>query len=1208
MKKSLFFAGLAFAALSLAGCNKETDVPDLDGRPVDIILATPDTRTVNDGMSTKWVDGDPLNVFYAPAGTETYSANKKFTISDAENNVASGTVSLTAESNDWYLLYAYASQISTPANTSGGYSYIGCRSDGSQQQTGYDNMAHLAGCSASSGFPLYGIAKNVPADGALEVTMKHVASAIAVKVKNDTEAPITITKVEFTAPEVIVGSFYVNFTQDPVILTPHATFTSKTASLTVKDAPALDAGATATFYMGIKPFTAASGSKLTLRITANEGAVEKEVTLGSAVDFTAGSIKTLNVGYANASVLPAITIGDIKSSLTSTSTVNFEGTLSGAIVTFVSADKKYAFIQDAADGIVLYRNSGDITLKAGDALSGAVNGAGTVYKNLKEITSLTVENIVSGQAVPAPLELSLADLNADYDKYVSYRVKVKGVTVKTAFSNRSTTMADGEESLALRDQKNGLTITAGKYDIVGYASYFTDAQFGVWNQDDIIPVQTDEKIFDVPQVEFTVGPDVTSVQINVTGNVDWTVTPGDGITSVSPEEGSGEGTVTVTFPANTAAEDKEYSLLIRTEASGVENDEFEISIMQAGLSAKAYPYVESFADGQGDFSINNVSLGDGLTYVWIHGTHDDDKFMKATAYVSGNKASESWLISPLVDLAEATNPALTFKHAIKYFTSIDKAREEATVWVRVKGGSWTQLEGITYPATQNLAFVESGSVSLSSYVGEQVQIGFKYVSTTDKAGTWEVTDFKIAELSGSLNPTFSVPATLSVDKGGTAKIDVTTNSDGAVTFTSANPGVATVAEDGTVTGVAVGSTTVTVAVAATSRYSAASGTVTVTVSDPGLHNIVAADFGAPSFVAGEYVVTSAKGTGGSNPNYVSGDKDIRLYAGNTITVKNRTAPVTRIVFNISTQGLKRLAPITASTGTVTAQKAGDTTVEWTGSASEVTFTVGAKADYGSEGNTKAGQLDFTSISVDPWTGVAPAKKLLSISLDVQKDTYNVNDALDKGTVMASFDDLTTADVTSEAVFSGYDLTTVGDYTVTVQYTYGGVTKEATYSIKVFDPNVTQYFTKVTSTPSSWVGTYLLVCEDQGKALTGSETEAVKIKKPTDVTISDGAIVADEKTTLANTITIEENETSGYLLKTKSGYYFYHTSNSSNGFSVNQNSATADDHEVTLSITEGGDAVITAHGAILRYNSGSSIFQFYKPASASGQTAVQLYKL
>ena len=74
--------------------------------------------------------------------------------------------------------------------------------------------------------------------------------------------------------------------------------------------------------------------------------------------------------------------------------------------------------------------------------------------------------------------------------------------------------------------------------------------------------------------------------------------------------------------------------------------------------------------------------------------------------------------------------------------------------------------------------------------------------------------------------------------------------------------------------------------------------------------------------------------------------------------------MTSIVFNISTQGKKRLAPITANTGTVATQKSGDSTVSWSGSAKSVTFTVGEKAVYGSDGETKAGQLDFDSIEIN----------------------------------------------------------------------------------------------------------------------------------------------------------------------------------------------------------------------------------------------------
>ena len=51
-------------------------------------------------------------------------------------------------------------------------------------------------------------------------------------------------------------------------------------------------------------------------------------------------------------------------------------------------------------------------------------------------------------------------------------------------------------------------------------------------------------------------------------------------------------------------------------------------------------------------------------------------------------------------------------------------------------------------------------------------------------------------------------------------------------------------------------------------------------------------------------------------------------------------------------------------------------------------------------------------------------------------------------VTATFSDGDDKDVTSSATFSGYDMTTAGNQTVTVSYTYGGVTKTATYDIEV----------------------------------------------------------------------------------------------------------------------------------------------------------------
>ena len=59
-----------------------------------------------------------------------------------------------------------------------------------------------------------------------------------------------------------------------------------------------------------------------------------------------------------------------------------------------------------------------------------------------------------------------------------------------------------------------------------------------------------------------------------------------------------------------------------------------------------------------------------------------------------------------------------------------------------------------------------------------------------------------------------------------------------------------------------------------------------------------------------------------------------------------------------------MTDISADTGEVTIDVE-DWTVTWTGSSDSVTFTVGEKATYGTDGATKAGQFDFESIVAMP---------------------------------------------------------------------------------------------------------------------------------------------------------------------------------------------------------------------------------------------------
>ena len=119
---------------------------------------------------------------------------------------------------------------------------------------------------------------------------------------------------------------------------------------------------------------------------------------------------------------------------------------------------------------------------------------------------------------------------------------------------------------------------------------------------------------------------------------------------------------------------------------------------------------------------------------------------------------------------------------------------------------------------------------------------------------------------------------------------------------------------------------------------------------------------------GTITMTLDKAGASNNPTYNATGKDVRVYAKGTVTITSTGSALTQIVFNLSAQGKKRLAPITANTGNVATQALGDETVTWTGSANSVTFTVGEKANYGSDGETKAGQLCFLSLDITGGSG------------------------------------------------------------------------------------------------------------------------------------------------------------------------------------------------------------------------------------------------
>ena len=311
MKKNFISLGLMLSAvITLTDCSKQVEqeaVETVVEKPVAKpktpfkLIAGTGTKTTADGTaagaSISWVAGDAMAVFYAPAGTAEYSANNRFTI--PEEGLASNTfttdadISLTEAQYDWYAFYPYESHITTPANTGAGYVLVGNYKNSSQTQAGNDNKAAIAG----SQVPLYGRVKSLPKEDTPSIQMHQALSFIEVAVKNTGTESLTVKEISFTAPEDIVGQYFIGFSgsaEDPVAFTARGNdYVSSTATLKVSDGDAIAQNGTAYFYLAVKPFSAGSGDELTISVNN----YEKTITLTKDVSFTAGKIKKVGFTY-----------------------------------------------------------------------------------------------------------------------------------------------------------------------------------------------------------------------------------------------------------------------------------------------------------------------------------------------------------------------------------------------------------------------------------------------------------------------------------------------------------------------------------------------------------------------------------------------------------------------------------------------------------------------------------------------------------------------------------------------------------------------------------------------------------------------------------------------------------------------------------------------------------------------------------------------
>lgn len=242
-------------------------------------------------------------------------------------------------------------------------------------------------------------------------------------------------------------------------------------------------------------------------------------------------------------------------------------------------------------------------------------------------------------------------------------------------------------------------------------------------------------------------------------------------------------------------------------------------------------------------------------------------------------------------------------------------------------------------------------------------------------------------------------------------------------------------------------------------FSAAAEEYTITMADVTIDDI-------NQFVAEGFTFTTAKNDGNNAPTYNATNKDLRLYAKNTLDIAATGANITAISFEISKQGLNRFPEVTVSTGEIAKQ--GVTPLVWGGSAANVTFSVGEKAVYGKDGATKAGQFDFTSVTITtdgpisaPETPDIPDTPDTPDTPTAVQGIYTKAATVTDGTYLIYADDKVATPLTGNYGYLKTADATVTDGTITMDKANQFTIKAAEGGYTIQDPEGKYYYMKGT---------------------------------------------------------------------------------------------------------------------------------------------------
>ncbi len=169
-------------------------------------------------------------------------------------------------------------------------------------------------------------------------------------------------------------------------------------------------------------------------------------------------------------------------------------------------------------------------------------------------------------------------------------------------------------------------------------------------------------------------------------------------------------------------------------------------ILNASFQSTLEPFTQYSVSGTQKWGI------DPYGYAKITGFENPDRF-----------ANEDWLISPALDLSDYETAHITFDHITRYGSN----ELDHTLWIssNYNGGdpgmaTWTQITIANYSSGNSWDdWTNSGKLNIpSEFTGAgNIHFALKYISTTSRAGTWEVKNMIVVSGPGDEGGTVEPP-------------------------------------------------------------------------------------------------------------------------------------------------------------------------------------------------------------------------------------------------------------------------------------------------------------------------------------------------------------------------------------------------------------------------------------------------------------------